>query len=233
VTAAVRRGPPRRIPGGAPRRQAEYWDERYRSDPTFFGAGASPFLEWVLAALEGRTVGRTWVELGSGYGRDLGSLRRHGHAARGVDVSRVGTALARRAGLEAVRGHALRFLSGLRARSVGVVFSNLFLNMEFTEEDHERLLEEVHRVLVPGGFHAYSVRSVSDRWYGKGVPVGPHTFDYRPDGPVMHFFSREYARRLRRGRFRNVRSWEGTEDPKGFPIEVLYVLDQKRSPGPR
>lgn len=227
MTRARRRTSPRTTPDGASRRQAEYWDQRYRSDPTFFGAGASPFLAWVLSTLEGRTQGRTWVELGSGYGRDLGTLREHGHSAHGVDLSWVGTTLARRAGLRAVRGHALHFLAELPEQSIGVVFSNLFLNMEFSEDDHERLFALIHRALIPGGYHAYSVRSVSDRWYGKGVPVGPGMFDLAPDGPVMHFFSREYARRIRRGRFSSVRCPEVTEDPGEFPIRVLYVLDRK------
>lgn len=149
---------------------------------------------------------------------------------RGVDVSRVGTALARRARLEAVEATALRFLSRLPSESVDAVFSNLFYNQEFSEEDHDRLFAQVHRVLVPQGYHAYSARARSDRWYGKGKRVGADCFDLAPDGPVLHFFSRAYARRLRRGRFRLVRSWEGTEGKGGFPISVLYFLERKSTP---
>lgn len=227
MTTIDRRRAHRSDPTAAPRRQARYWDAQYRSDPTFFGAGASPFLRWTLAALATRTVGPTWLELGSGYGRDLAELKAQGYSARGVDVSRVGTALARRSKLAAVEAAALRYLSARAPESVSVVFSNLFLNMEFSEEDHVRLWHEVHRVLVPGGYHAYSVRSVADRWYGRGKRVGPDTFDFAPKGPVLHFFSRPYARRLRRGRFRCVRAWEGTEREGGFPISVLYYLDRK------
>ena len=216
-------------PSTAHRRQADYWDGRYRTDPALFGSEASPFLHWVLAALQDREVGTTWVELGSGYGRDLLALRGHGLSARGVDVSGVGASIAQRSGLDVAREHAVRFLKRLSAESVGVVFSNLFLNMEFTRDDHERIVTEVHRVLAPGGFHAYSVRSVADRWYGKGRPVGPDSFDLTPDGPVIHFFSRKYAGELRRGRFRSVRSWEGEEEGGGFPVQVLYVLDRKTS----
>jgi SAM-dependent methyltransferase len=216
--------------GAAHRRQARFWDGRYRADPTFFGDEASPFLDWVLSALRGREAGPRWVELGSGYGRDISELRRRGYSVRGVDVSTVGTSLARRAGLPVVRGHAVEFLSGLGTRSVNVVFSNLFLNMEFSRADHERIFSEVHRVLVPGGFHAYSVRSVSDRWCGRGKRLAPDTYDLSPDGPVLHFFSRTYARSLRRGRFRCLRSWEGLEPGGGFPVRVLYVLERKSPP---
>jgi hypothetical protein len=152
-----------------------------------------------------------------------------GFSARGVDVSHVGTAIARRSRLDAVRAPALRFLSRVRSDSVDVVFSNLFLNMEFSEGEHERLFGEIHRILTLDGYHAYSVRSVADRWYGRGERRAPDTFDLSPDGPVLHFFSREYARRLRRGRFRALRTWEGTEGEGEFPITALYILEQRRT----
>jgi SAM-dependent methyltransferase len=174
-------------------------------------------------------VGSKWLELGSGYGRDLAQLRALGFSVRGVDVSHVGTALARRSRLDVVRAPALRFLSRMSSNSVDVVFSNLFLNMEFTEEEHERLFDEVRRILTRDGYHAYSVRSVADRWYGRGERTGPDTFDLSPDGPVLHFFSRAYARRLRRGRFRALRTWEGAEGKGEFPITVLYLLEQRRT----
>jgi len=226
VPSAARRPKRRRTIAHAPRRQARYWDRRYRADPEFFGTGPSRFLRWTLARLRPRPAGGAWVELGSGYGRDLAALRAQGYSVRGVDVSRVATALARRARLSAVAAPALDYLARLDADSVDVVYSNLFLNMEFTEEEHDRLFDEIHRVLVPGGFHAYSVRSVADRWYGRGPRAGPDTFDLAPDGPVLHFFSRDYARRLRRGRFRPLVTWEGKEG-REFPISVLYILEQK------
>jgi len=230
VTTAPR-STTRRNAAHAPRRQARYWDRRYRADPEFFGPGPSRLLRWTLAQLRRRPVGRSWLELGSGYGRDLSALRDLGYSVRGVDVSRVGTALARKAGLSVVAVPALDCLATLRPESVDVVFSNLFLNMEFSEEEHDRLFDEIHRVLVPGGFHAYSVRSVADRWYGRGPKAGPDSFDLSPHGPVLHFFSREYARRLRKGRFLCRKFWEGKEG-REFAISVLYILEQKpRRPG--
>lgn len=231
MPASIARPVSRRNPEHAPARQARYWNRRYRADPEFFGPGPSRFLHWTLAQLRGRPVGRSWLELGSGYGRDLAALRDRGYSVRGVDVSRVGTSLARKARLSVVTVPAVEYLATLDTESVDVVFSNLFLNMEFTEAEHVRLFQEIHRILVPGGYHAYSVRSVADRWYGKGPTAGPDTFDLSPHGPVLHFFSRRYARRLRRGWFRSVRAWEGKEG-RGFPISVLYILEQKpRRPG--
>ena len=230
MPSAARRPKKRPNPAHAPRRQARYWDRRYRAEPELFGTGPSRFLRWTLARLRQRPDGRAWVELGSGYGRDLAELRARGYSVRGVDVSPVGTALARRARLSVVAASALEYLARLDAESVDVVYSNLFLNMEFTEEEHDRLFDEIHRVLVPGGVHAYSVRSVADRWYGRGPRTGPDTFDLAPDGPVLHFFSRDYARRLRRGRFRRLATREGSEG-REFRVSVLYILEEK--PGAR
>lgn len=230
MTSVPRRPTRPRNPTLAPLRQARYWDRRYISDPEFFGTGPSPFLRWALSRLRRRSVGRNWLELGSGYGRDLFALRERGFSVRGVDVSRVGTTLARRAKLAAVEAPALEYLPTVGSTSVDVVFSNLFLNMEFTDEEHERLFDEIHRVLVPGGFHAYSVRSVADPWYGRGPKTGPDSFDLAPHGPVLHFFSPEYARRLRRNRFRCLGTWEGREG-REFPITVLYILEQRPRAG--
>jgi SAM-dependent methyltransferase len=150
VTRTPKRPSGPRAARGAERGQTRYWNSRYRSDPSLFGAGRSPFLRWLLTSLGNRPVGRAWVELGSGYGRDLRELKERGYSVRGIDLSHVGTSIARRAGLDAERGHALEFLARQRPESVDVVFSNLFLNMDFSEADHERLFSLVHRVLVPG-----------------------------------------------------------------------------------
>lgn len=228
-----RRTTPRRSGPGPARRQSRFWNARYRSDPAFFGSGPSPFLRWVLGELRGHSAGPRWVELGAGYGRDAAFLRRRGVRVRGVEISDVGVRLARSKGADVIRGEVLEFLRSLPPAGADVVYSNLVLNMEFTTADHERIVRAIHRALAPGGFHAYSVRSVSDPWYGRGRRIGPAMFDLAPHGPVFHFFSRAYARRLRAGRFRLVRSVEVTEDPSRFPVRVLYVLERKLRTGPR
>ena len=228
------RAPPRsEAPARRLASQRAFWNDRYRGDPEFFGGGRSDFARWARIVLRRAGVRRgVCVELGAGYGRDLPYLQRCGFDVRGVDVSDRGVALARGRRrpaapgvLEIVRSDALPFLARTHGASVDAVYSNMFYNMDFSEADHVRLFGEVARVLRPGGVHLYSVRSTRDRWYGRGRPVGPDTFDLRPHGATMHFFSRAYARRLRRGWFSSFAREDRREGAGDFPIRLLYVAD--------
>ena len=227
----------RRVDPSSTRRagQRTFWNERYREDSKFFGRGRSPFARWARDILRRAGIRRgTCVELGAGYGRDLAYLHRCGFAVRGVDVSDGGVALARvRQGRtrqrlpEISRGDAERYLTRIPSRSVDVVYSNMFYNMDFTEADHVRLFAEVARVLHPGGFHLYSARSTNDSWYGRGKPTGPDTFDLRPHGVTMHFFSRAYARRLGRDHFVPFAREDRLEGAGDFPMRLLYAADAR------
>ena len=213
--------------------QRAFWNRRYRGDPELFGAGRSPFARWARDVLRQAGIRRgVCIELGVGYGRDLRYLQRCGFVVRGVDASGVGVALARRRrrpavlrAPEIVLGDANSFLAQIPGQSVDVVYSNMFYNMDFTEAEHVRLFTEVARVLRPGGFHLYSVRSTSDPWYGRGRRTGPDTFDLRPHGSTMHFFSRAYARRLRRGAFSSFAREDRLEGAQDFPIRLFYAAD--------
>ena len=230
--ASRRRAPPSRLAG-----QRAFWNHRYRGDPELFGAGRSPFARWARDVLRRAGIRRGMcIELGVGYGRDLRYLQRCGFVVRGVDASDVGVALARRRrrpvvlrAPEIVLGDAVSFLAQIPGQSVDVVYSNMFYNMDFTEADHVRLFAEVARVLRPGGFHLYSVRSTSDSWYGRGRRTGPDTFDLRPHGSTMHFFSRTYARRLGRGAFSSFAREDRLEGARDFPIRLLYAADVRNS----
>ncbi len=218
--------------------QRAFWNKSYRGDPEFFGGGRSAFARWARDVLRRGGIRRgKCVELGVGYGRDLAYLQRCGFDVRGVDVSDRGVALARvhrrthaRRSIDVVRSDALRYLAQLPSRSVDVVYSNMFYNMDFTEADHARLFAEVARVLRPGGFHLYSVRSTSDSWYGRGRRRGSDTFDLRPHGVTMHFFSRAYARQLGRRHFSSFAREDRLEGAGEFPMRLLYAADARTGP---
>lgn len=220
---------------GRVRRQERFWNRLYRSDPAILGAGPSAFARWFHRWLPGKPHhGDVLVELGCGYGRDAWFWAARGYAVEAVDCAGVGLRQARSrtdARVDPPRftqGALLPFLQGIRSASVSVVYSNLVLNMDFREREHRAFFGEVRRVLRPGGFHAYSVRSSHDPWYGKGRKVAPDTYDLSPRGSVMHFFSPEYARSLGSSGFRNRVIREVRQGGKEFPIRVLYVVDERR-----
>lgn len=217
-------------------RQQRFWSLRYEEDPAFFGRGASPFARWAAPWLRRHRVQRV-LELGAGYGRDLRYLLENGYDARGVDNVRRGVSQGRaslsrfsptpHAERRLTCGSAEACLAAQRPGSLDAVYSNLFLNMDYTEREHRRLLRAVHRSLRPGGLHLYSVRSVNDPWYGRGVRRGPATFDLAPHGTTMHFFSERYVRSLAGGRFEVLRVEERSEGGRSFPTKVLYVVERK------
>ncbi|MHB1435470.1 MAG: class I SAM-dependent methyltransferase [Thermoplasmata archaeon] len=217
------------------RSQRSYWNRRYTDDPELFGSGPSAFCRWAVARLRRAGVRRgCLVELGVGYGRDLSLWHRSGFAVRGVDLAERGIGLARaspsaraRLPFEVVRGDAREFLATLSERSVDVVYSNLFYNMHFDREEHRALWAAVARVLRPGGWHLYSVRSTDDPWYGRGRRRGPATFDLRPHGSTMHFFSRKYVRDLACPWFQPVACEDHREGGAEFPIRLLYVAEAR------
>ncbi len=214
--------------------QRRFWNERYREDPTFFGERESAFARWSLQWLRESPRVQILLELGCGYGRDLRFFHAQGYEVHGLDVSEEAVRLARNVTAREApryvveRGGALDQLSRTPVGSVDVVYSNLFLNMNFREDEHHTLFRAIASVLRPEGRHLYSVRSTSDPWYGRGRPVGPDTFDPSPDGVTMHFFSPTYSRRLSEDLFLPLALEEHAQGAGEFPIQLLYVADQKR-----
>ena len=212
--------------------QRAYWNQRFYEDPELFGTRESRFARWTLRWVRGSRKVGPLIELGAGYGRDLRFFQKKGFAARGVDASveavRIGTSADQASGarpIDLTAGEALDYLKAQPTGSASVVYSNLLYNMDFTEREHLRLFQEVARVLPVGGLHCYSVRSVEDCWYGRGSPIREDTFDLRPQGGIMRFFSRSYVAFLR-GRLFGKRAFTSvTEGDADFPICVLYVAD--------
>lgn len=212
--------------------QREFWTARYQEDPTFFGDRESDFARWAASVLRREGTVHEVLELGCGYGRDTKFLSAQGWHVRGVDLAVTNasgppTTAASGGGYELIEADALGFLRKCSPRSLDAVYSNMLLNMEFTETEHAEILRAVHRSLRKEGLHLYSARSTSDPWYGRGKKVGPDTFDPAPHGVTMHFFSREYADRIGGDLFTPVERREVAEGEDEFPIRLLYVVDRR------
>ncbi len=214
-------------------RQRAYWSQTYAEDPTFFGARESEFARWCLPWLRAGPTIHDIVELGCGYGRDARFFSAQGYRVLGIDLVEPepspGTPTDRNTPAhETMLGDALECLQRLADRGTDVVYSNMFLNMDFTEKEHRELLGAVHRVLRAEGLHCFSVRAVSDPWYGRGRRLGPDRFEPAPGGVPLHFFSAPYIDRLIHGRFTSVGRVERTEGEGDFPIRLIYEIDRRR-----
>lgn len=95
--------------------------------------------------------GKPLLDLGCGHGDWLGVLQQAGIEACGVDSEAVAIEACRQRGLSARLGDPLSHLSSLPDASVAAVTG--FLALERIDAERQALLvEQVRRVLVPGGF---------------------------------------------------------------------------------
>lgn len=140
------------------------------------------------------------LEVGCGNGKTLAALARAGNSVVGVDFSTPALRTCPQGErIELVRGNVLRMPMASRSFDVAVLFHVL---EHFLEGDRARVVEEVRRVLRPGGHALVRVFSTSDMRYGKGTEVEKDTF-VRGTGIRYHYFREEELHELFQG-FRTV-----------------------------
>lgn len=210
--------------------QRAYWDAQYKVDPEFFGVEESQFVNWSLPLLRSSNS-KSVLELGSGYGRDLLFLQKQGFEVTGVELSAEGVRRARQRlhGMKVrlFESDAISFLREQCDCAYDAVYSNLFLNMHFTHDEHLSLFSEISRVIKTGGVHLFSVRSKEDKWYGKGRKVAEDTFDHSPSGSTLVYFSPESIASVTPPALHTQLREEKKEGEGDFPICVYYVLQLK------
>jgi hypothetical protein len=68
------------------------------------------------------------------------------------------------------------------------VYSHMFFNMRFTDDQLKYLFIEVDRVLKNEGLNLFSVRSDNDAMHGKGTEIEKNIYDI--DGFQIRFFAK-------------------------------------------
>jgi ubiquinone/menaquinone biosynthesis C-methylase UbiE len=135
------------------------------------------------------------LELGCGQGKQAIHLARSGHYVCAVDRSPVAIAAAERNAADA--GVAVEFTEhdmtyGLpyQDNSFTGAFSHLSLHY-FDDAVMRDIINELTRVLQPGGLLFFTVRSTRDPFYGLGDWLSRDMYCY--EGHVRRFFDREYV----------------------------------------
>ncbi|GAA4887256.1 class I SAM-dependent methyltransferase [Streptomonospora salina] len=183
--------------------QRTHWQHTYGDHPRMYGRAPSSPAEHA-AALFAETGARDVVELGAGHGRDALHFARAGFRVTATDISPTGLAQLRHdaeteqlTGRLATAAHDARAPLPLAAGSVDGVFAHMLLCMALSTAEITALVEEVARVLRPGGTFVYTVRHTGDTHYGAGTAHGDDIFEH--GGFAVHFFSRDLVGRLARG----------------------------------
>jgi SAM-dependent methyltransferase len=199
--------------------QREHWQTTYREHPRMYGE--QPSEPAVYAAdLFAATGTRSVLELGAGHGRDALHFARRGFAVTATDFS--ATALeqladsAQNAGIAdriSTLVHDARDPLPLPHGRVDAVFAHMLLCMALTTAQITALVEEVRRILAPGGVFVYTVRHTGDAHYQAGIAHGEDI--YEQGGFAVHFFPRTLVDAVAEGWHLNeVHAFEEGELPR-------------------
>lgn len=171
--------------------QVASWDREY--------AAAHPKWKGPARGDPGLTMEGRVLELGCGNGKTAAALVRDASSVVALDFSRKGLEACR----AAVRSPKLDVILGdlcslpLADRSFDHVVASHVLG-HLLEGERTEALEEIARVLVPGGRLLFRAFSVRDMRFGQGREVERNTFQ-RGTGIRNHFFERDEIRLLTSG----------------------------------
>jgi SAM-dependent methyltransferase len=162
--------------------------------------GADPWLDPCLDAMH--AAGETVLELGCGIGEDAAELTARGFRVLASDLSR------KMVGAAVKNAPAARFFVAdlsaplpVRSAAVNCVVASLSIHY-FSWQTTVAVVDEVRRVLRPGGVFAFRVNATDDVNFGamQGAELEPHFFHVPPDGrnnrPFKRFFDEASLRAL-------------------------------------
>lgn len=199
--------------------QREHWEGTYGANPEMYGSRPSEPAVYAADLFAGSGAERV-LELAAGHGRDTLYFAQQGFSVVATDFSDVAVAEIRRASQErriAIRVtatvHDMREPLPFVNESIDAVYAHMALCMALSSSEIHALVDEVARVLKPGGRFVYTVRHTGDSHFGSGSEYGDDIFE--SGGFAVHFFSRGLVESLATGwLFDEVHPFEEGELPR-------------------
>ena len=182
------------------RAQQERWQTAYEGNPRLHGAEPSAAARWTVKLFEAAGIDDV-LELGAGQGRDALYLARQGFSVHATDFSEAALNQlrldAQREGLDdrvTAALHDVRDPLPPADATVNAVYANVLMNMAFSRAELRSLVNEIHRVLRPGGLFVYTVWSTADQRFGNCTEIGDGL--YAKDGFAGRFFDLDLVHEL-------------------------------------
>jgi len=157
------------------------WDKVYSSDSAFFGENPSDFAQMYYEEFNKLRVNRL-LELGCGQGRDTIFFASNGLDVHAIDSSKIAIENIYQKIREKNISINLKYFDARKALPFGnnyfdVLYSHMFYNMYFTDQELRFLFTESSRVLKDNGLLNFSVRSDNDVLYNKGKKIGSNVYE--------------------------------------------------------
>ena len=167
------------------------------------------------------------MELGCGQGRD--SLF---FASKGLDVHAIDSS---KVAIENLRIKAKGLNLDIKLKNMDVVkglsfsdnhfdavYSYMFYNMGFTDDELDFLFNESKRVLKNKGLSSFSVRSDKDIMYKKGTKIIENIYDI--NGFQIRFFTKHNIQFFMKDKFEIIKIIEDYEEPASLYYIICYKI---------
>ncbi|MGI0030063.1 MAG: class I SAM-dependent methyltransferase [Nitrososphaeraceae archaeon] len=202
------------------------WDKIYSDDSAFFGEDPSDFAQICYSYFKKYGVKRI-LELGCGQGRDTIFFASNGFDVYAIDASKVAIQNIN----QKIRQKNISLdLRHFKARQTlpydscyfDAVYSHMFYNMRFTDEELGFLFKESNRVLKNNGLLYFSVRSDKDVLYNKGKKIDNNI--YEVNGFQIRFFTKRQIQSFLANYFEIKNIEESYEEP----VSLYLVFCNKK-----
>lgn len=204
----------------------KYWD--CTQNPKLFAEPPSESAKKAVEIFKEKGITKI-LELGGGLGRDSLYFAKNGFQVYVLEYTK--------SGVETIRNNASEY--GLTKSIIAIqhdvraplpfdkdffegCFSHMLYCMAFTDDELNRLSEEIRRVLKNSGLNIYTVRNINDRMYGTGIHKGGNMFEI--EGFIINFFDEEMVKLFSKGyQIQNISEFE----EGGLPKKLYNVVLQK------
>ena len=202
------------------------WDKVYSNDSAFFGEEPSNFSQICYRDFKNHLV-RKLLELGCGQGRDTLFFASHNPDVHAIDSSKVAIETLKQKIAKEDTSIKLRQFDARQGipfdkKYFDAVYSHMFYNMRFTDEELRFLFEESSRVLKNNGLLYFSVRSDKDVLYNKGKKIDNNIYEI--NGFQIRFFTKEQIKSFLAKYF----EIKNIEESYEVPVSLYLVFCYKK-----
>jgi SAM-dependent methyltransferase len=200
------------------------WNNVYSNDSSFFGDEPSKFALMCYEEFVKHKVKKI-LELGCGQGRDTLYFASKGLEVYAIDSSNIA--------IENLRIKAKGLNLDIKLKNIDAVeglpfhnnhfdavYSHMFYNMSFTDEELKFLFSESKRVLKNKGLLSFSVRNDKDIMYRKGTEVTENIYDINDF--QIRFFTKQDIELFMKDKFEILKIIEDYEEPATLYFVICY-----------